>query len=36
MFLSVVLIKALFLRLVPFTKLDEAFTELPTDRGIFD
>ena len=34
MFLSMVLIRTLFLRLVPFAKLDEGFTELPTDRGI--
>ena len=36
MFVSMVLIRALFLRLVAFTKLDESFTELPTDRGVFD
>ena len=36
MFMSMVFIRALFLRLVPFTKLDEGFTELPTDRGVFD
>ena len=36
MFLSVVLIGALFLRLIPLTKLDEGFTELPTDPGVFD
>ena len=29
--MSMVLIMTLFLRLVPFTKLDEGFTELPTD-----
>ena len=31
--MSMVLIRALFFRLVPFTKLDEGFTELPTDKG---
>ena len=36
MFLSVVLLGALFLRLVPLRTLDESFTELPTDRGVFD
>ena len=36
MSLSMVLIRTLFLRLVPFTKLEEGFTELPTDRGVFD
>ena len=36
MFMSMVLIRTLFLRLVTFTKLDEGFTELPTDRGVFD
>ena len=36
MFLSMVLIGALFLRLLPLTKLDEGFTELPTDRGVLD
>ena len=33
MFLSLVLIRASFLRLVPLMKLDEGFTELPTDQG---
>ena len=36
MFVSMIFIRALFFRLVPFTKLDEGFTELSTDRGIFD
>ena len=31
--LSMALIGALFFRFVPLTKLDEAFTELPTDLG---
>ena len=34
--MSMVLIRTLILRLVTFTKLDEGFTELPTDRGVFD
>ena len=34
--MSMVLIRALLFCLVPFTKLDEGFTELPTDRGVFD
>ena len=36
MFVSMVLVSSLFLRLVTFTKLDEGFTELSTDRGVFD
>ena len=36
MFLSMVLIGALFLLLVPLTKLDESFTELSTDWGVLD
>ena len=36
MFVSMVLIRTLFFCLVPFTKLDEGFTELPTDRGVLD
>ena len=35
MFLSVILLGALYLRLVSFTKLDESFTGLPTDRVDF-
>ena len=34
--MSMIFIRALFLRLVTFTKLDEGFTKLPTDRGVFD
>ena len=34
--MSMIFITALFFCLVPFTKLDEGFTELSTDRGIFD
>ena len=36
MFVSMIFIRALFFCLVPFTKLDEGFTELPTDRGVLD
>ena len=36
MFVSMIFIRALFFCLVPFTKLDEGFTELSTDRGVFD
>ena len=36
MFVSMILIRALFFCLIPFTKLDEGFTELSTDRGVFD
>ena len=35
MLLSVVLVGALFIRLVPLTKLDGSFTELSTDSGFF-
>ena len=36
MFVSMIFIRALFFCLVPFTKLDEGFTKLSTDRGVFD
>ena len=36
MFLSMVLIGAPSLCLVPLTKLDEGFNELPTDWGVLD
>ena len=35
MFLPLFLVGALFLRLVPLTKLDESFGELPIDCAVF-